>query len=252
MVMNPAGLVAGKSVIVTGGGSGIGRATVLLLVNEGAKVVLGDIDVAGGEETARLAAEAGGEAGFVRTDVAKTADVDALVNRAVALFGRLDGAVNNAGIDMEADPAMQWEESTYDRMAEVNGKSIFTCLKREIAQMVPQAGGSIVNIGSIVSFAGAPGRPAYVACKHAAIGLTRTAALEFAKNNIRVNAVCPGGILTPLMEKDQALKAAVAAANPMGRLGDANEVAEAVVWLLSDRSSYVNGHSIVIDGGFTA
>lgn len=252
MVKNGAGLVAGKSVIVTGGGSGIGRATVLLLVEEGAKVVLGDIDVAGGEETVRLASEIGGEAEFLRTDVAVPADITALVDRAVERFGNLDGAVNNAGIDPEADPVRQWDDSAYDQVTAVNGKSIFSCLQREIAQMLRQGGGSIVNIGSIVSFSGAPGRPAYVAAKHALIGLMQTAALQYASGGIRVNAVCPGGILTPLMEKDQALKAAVAAGNPMGRLGEAREVAEAVVWLLSDRSSYVNGHSIVIDGGFTA
>lgn len=247
-----AGLVAGKAVIVTGGGSGIGRAAVLLLAEEGANVVFGDIDVAGGEETARLAEGLAGSAEFLRTDVTVGDDIAALVDLAVSRHGRLDGALNNAGIDPEADTSRQWTESAYDQVTTVNGKSIFLSLQHEIAQMAKQGGGAIVNIGSIVSFSGAPGRAGYVAAKHAVIGLTRTAALEFAGKGIRVNAVCPGGILTPLMEKDQDLKAAVAAANPMGRLGESREVAEAVAWLLSDRSSYVNGQSIVIDGGYSA
>jgi len=246
------GLVAGKSILVTGAGSGIGQATAILLAREGAGVVLGDVDEFGGEETVRRIKAAGGNACFLRTDVAVAADLDALIALATERFGRLDGAVNNAGIDPEADPAMRWEEAAYDRLAAVNGKSVFLCMQREIAEMRRGSGGSIVNIGSIVSFGGAPGRPAYVAFKHAVIGLTRTAALEFAGAGIRVNAVCPGGISTPLMEKDQALKKAVADSNPMRRLGEASEVAECIAWLLSDRSSYVNGHSIVVDGGVMA
>jgi NAD(P)-dependent dehydrogenase (short-subunit alcohol dehydrogenase family) len=246
------GLVAGKAILVTGGGSGIGRAAAVLVAREGAGVVLGDVDVAGGEETVRLIASAGGQAEFLRTDVTCGADLDALIALTVKRFGRLDGAVNNAGIDPEANPAMQWEEAAYDQLAAVNGKSVFLCMKREIAEMRRGAGGAIVNIGSIVSFAGAPGRPAYVAFKHAVIGLTRTAALEFAGAGIRVNAVCPGGTRTPLMGKDQALMHAVAASNPMRRLGEAAEIAECIVWLLSDRASYVNGQALVVDGGVSA
>ncbi|MDB5714506.1 MAG: 3-oxoacyl-ACP reductase [Sphingomonadales bacterium] len=252
MTSERTGMVAGKSVVVTGGGSGIGRATALLLVEEGARVIIGDVDVEGGRETVRQAQALGGEIVFLRTDVGVASDLQALIDAAVGQFGCLNGAVNNAGIDPEADPAQAWEESSYDRVAATNGKSVFVGMKLQIAQMLRDGGGSIVNTGSIVSFSGAPGRPAYVACKHALIGLTQTAALEFGGRGIRANAVCPGGILTPLMEKDQGLKAAIAASNPMGRLGDAREVAEAVVWLLSDRSSYVNGHGIVIDGGVSA
>ena len=248
-----AGLVSGKSVLVTGAGSGIGRATALLLAEEGAKVMVGDVDAAGGQETVNQVEAAGGTAHFIRVNVGSPSDVLKAVQHTVATFGRLDGAVNNAGIDPEADVTSPWEEEVYDKVTRVNGRGLFLCLKYELAQLLLQpSGGAIVNIGSVASFGGAPGRPGYVANKHAVIGLTRTAAIEYAARKIRVNAVCPGGTLTPLMEKDPRVIAFVEQNSPIRRLATPREMAEPIVWLISDRSSYVNGHGLVVDGGVLA
>lgn len=247
------GLVHGKSVLVTGAGSGIGRATALLLAEEGAQVMVTDINAGNSEETVRQVKAAGGTAHWISVDVASPQDVRKAVQHIVATFGRLDGAVNNAGIDPEADVSSPWEEEVYDKVTRVNGRGLFLCLKYELAQLLQQpSGGAIVNIGSVASFGGAPGRPGYVANKHAVIGLTRTAAIEHAAKKIRVNAVCPGGTLTPLMEKDPRVIAFVEQNSPIRRLAAPREIAEAIVWLISDRSSYVNGHGLVVDGGVLA
>jgi NAD(P)-dependent dehydrogenase (short-subunit alcohol dehydrogenase family) len=252
-MMTMTGLVQGKSVLVTGAGSGIGRATALLLADEGAQVMITDINEAAGQETAKQVEAAGGTAHSITADIASPRDVLEAVRRTVAAFGRLDGAVNNAGIDPEADVSSPWEEEVYDKVTRVNGRGLFLCLKYELAQLLLQPnGGAIVNIGSVASFAGAPGRPGYVANKHAVIGLTRTAAIEYAARKIRVNAVCPGGTLTPLMEKDPRVIAFVEQNSPIRRLAAPREIAEAIVWLISDRSSYVNGHGLVVDGGVLA
>jgi NAD(P)-dependent dehydrogenase (short-subunit alcohol dehydrogenase family) len=247
------GLVDGKSVLVTGAGSGIGRATALLLAEEGARVMVADIDAAGSEETCRQVTAAGGEARSITLDIAQPQDVLKAVQQTVAAFGRLDGAVNNAGIDPEASVTSPWEEEVYDKVTRVNGRGMFLCLKYELAQLLQQpTGGSIVNVGSVASFGGFPGRPGYVANKHAVIGLTRTAAIEGAAKKIRVNAVCPGGTLTPLMGNDPRVIAFVEENSPIRRLATAREIAEPIVWLISDRSSYVNGHGLVVDGGVLA
>jgi NAD(P)-dependent dehydrogenase (short-subunit alcohol dehydrogenase family) len=252
-MMTMTGLVQGKSVLVTGAGSGIGRATALLLADEGAQVMITDINEAAGQETAKQVEAAGGTAHSITADIASPRDVLEAVRRTVAAFGRLDGAVNNAGIDPEADVSSPWEEEVYDKVTRVNGRGLFLCLKYELAQLLLQPnGGAIVNIGSVASFGGAPGRPGYVANKHAVIGLTRTAAIEYAARKIRVNAVCPGGTLTPLMEKDPRVIAFVEQNSPIRRLAAPREIAEAIVWLISDRSSYVNGHGLVVDGGVLA
>jgi NAD(P)-dependent dehydrogenase (short-subunit alcohol dehydrogenase family) len=251
--MTMTGLVHGKSVLVTGAGSGIGRATALLLAEEGAQVMVTDINAGNSEETVRQVKAAGGIAQWISADIASSQDVLKAVQHTVATFGRLDGAVNNAGIDPEADVSSPWEEEVYDKVTRVNGRGLFLCLKYELAQLLKQpSGGAIVNIGSVASFGGAPGRPGYVANKHAVIGLTRTAAIEHAAKRIRVNAVCPGGTLTPLMEKDPRVIAFVEQNSPIRRLAAPREVAEAIVWLISDRSSYVNGHGLVVDGGVLA
>jgi NAD(P)-dependent dehydrogenase (short-subunit alcohol dehydrogenase family) len=251
--MTMTGLVHGKSVLVTGAGSGIGRATALLLAEEGAQVMVTDINAGNSEETVRQVKAAGGTAHWISVDVASPQDVRKAVQHIVATFGRLDGAVNNAGIDPEADVSSPWEEEVYDKVTRVNGRGLFLCLKYELAQLLQQpSGGAIVNIGSVASFGGAPGRPGYVANKHAVIGLTRTAAIEHAAKKIRVNAVCPGGTLTPLMEKDPRVIAFVEQNSPIRRLAAPREIAEAIVWLISDRSSYVNGHGLVVDGGVLA
>jgi NAD(P)-dependent dehydrogenase (short-subunit alcohol dehydrogenase family) len=247
------GLVHGKSVLVTGAGSGIGRATALLLAEEGANVMVTDINAAAGQETVKQVEAAGGTAQSIAVDIASPQDVLKAVQHTVATFGRLDGAVNNAGIDPEGEVSSPWEEEVYDKVTRVNGRGLFLCLKYELAQLLLQpSGGAIVNIGSVASFGGAPGRPGYVANKHAVIGLTRTAAIEHAARKIRVNAVCPGGTLTPLMEKDPRVIAFVEQNSPIRRLAAPREIAEAIVWLISDRSSYVNGHGLVVDGGVLA
>lgn len=248
-----AGLVREKAVLVTGAGSGIGRATALLLAEEGARVMVADIDAAGAKETADQVNAAGGSAHSITMDIASAPDVIRAVQHTVATFGRLDGAVNNAGIDPEGTASCPWEEEVYDKVTRVNGRGLFLCLKYELAQLLDQpTGGAIVNIGSVASFGGAAGRPGYVANKHAVIGLTRTAAIEYAAKKIRVNAVCPGGTLTPLMEKDPRVIAFVEQNSPIRRLAAPREIAEAIVWLISDRSSYVNGHGLVVDGGVLA
>jgi NAD(P)-dependent dehydrogenase (short-subunit alcohol dehydrogenase family) len=225
----------------------------LLLAQEGASVVVTDINVAGGEETVRRVKAAKGVAHFLTLDIASPTDVRDGIHRAVELLGRLDGAVNNAGIDPEANVSSPWEEDVFDKVSRVNARGVFLCLKYELAQLTRQpSGGAIVNVGSVASFGAAPGRPGYVACKHAVIGMMRTAAIEFAARNIRVNAVCPGGTLTPLMEKDPAVIKFVEQNSPIRRLAQAKEVAEPIVWLLSNRASYVNGHALVVDGGVLA
>ena len=239
--------------VVTGGGSGIGRVTALMFVREGAKVVIADISVEGGEETVRMIKKAGGEAIFVKTDVSKAGEVEALINKTAEVYGRLDCAFNNAGIfPKEAYTAVCTEED-FDRGMSINLKGVWLCMKYEIPQMLKQKKGAIVNAASAAGMVSFPGFLVYVASKHGILGLTKTAALEYAKDGIRINAVCPGIIragmtlnnLTPEVEKEQAAR------EPIGRMGTAEEVAEAVVWLCSDAASFVIGHPMLIDGGYS-
>ena len=246
----------GKVVLVTGGSAGIGRAAVLAYARAGARVVIGDINVAEGEETVHAVEEAGGEAAFIRTDVSQRSDVEALVEGAIARFGRLDCAFNNAGVDNRHFPVGELPEAEWDRVIGINLKGMMFCLRYEIPRMVAFGGGAIVNSSSVVGLIGSPVSAAYISSKHGITGLTRSAALDYANKGIRVNAVCPGVIRTAIIEAylketpDAAAQLATQA--PMGRMGSPEEVAAAVVWLSSDEASFVNGQTLAIDGGWTA
>lgn len=247
---------SGKVALVTGAGSGIGRATALRFAEAGAKVVVADISVDGGEATVAQIRAAGGDATFVKTNVALAADVEALVTATVLTYGRLDCAFNNAGIEGTAARTTDCTEENWDRTLAVNLKGIWLCMKYEIAQMLKQGGGSIVNASSAAGLVGFFGLPAYVASKHGVIGLTKVAALEFAKKGIRVNATCPGIIETALIDRltggNSESTDRLIAAEPIGRMGQPAEVAECVLWLCSDAASFVTGHALSVDGGWVA
>jgi len=246
----------GKVAIVTGASSGIGRATALAFAREGARVVVADVLVAGGDETVRTIKKAGGQAIFIKTDVSRTTDVQAMVERAVRKYGRLDYAFNNAGIEGTAAPIADSSEENFDRVIGINLKGVWLCMKYEIPEMLKHKGGAIVNCSSIAGLVGFPGVTPYVASKHGVVGLTKAAALEYAKAGIRINAVCPGVIRTPMIERFTGGKAEaeaqLIAAEPVGRIGTPEEIAEAVVWLCSDAASFVTGHPMAVDGGWVA
>lgn len=252
-----AGSVAGKVVLVTGAGSGIGRATALACAREGAQVVVADRVVEAGQETVAMVQQAGGEARFVEVDVTQTASVEAMIAAAVAAYGRIDCAHNNAGIEGVFATTADYPEEDWDRVMAVNLKGVWLCMRAEIPQMLQQGGGAIVNTASLAGLVGAKRMPAYVASKHGVAGLTKTAALEYAKSGIRVNAVCPGVIHTSMVDRmflnrRPELEGRLAKAEPVGRLGKPEEVAEAVVWLCSDAASFVTGHTMTVDGGMSA
>ena len=253
-----AGSLEGKVALVTGGSSGIGRASALAFVREGAKVVVADVDIAGGEETLRRIKEMGGEAILVRADVSSATDVEAMVKHPVETFGRVDCAFNNAGISVPVrGPMHEFPEEMWDRVVSINMKGVWLCMKYEMPHMLLAGGGTIVNTASIMGLVGSPtGNMAYNASKHAVVGMTKTAAIEYAQSGIRVNAVCPGYILTPLVEQgilsDPGQEEQVTKRHPMGRLGKPEEIAESVVWLCSDAASFVTGHTMTIDGGYVA
>lgn len=248
--------MTGKTALVTGGGSGIGRATALAFAQAGANVVVADVDCAGGEETVALMERLAGVGFFVLADVSKSSEVDALVKATVAKFGRLDCALNNAGIQGDLSPTAQCSEENWDRIIGANLKGVWLCLKYEIAQMLKQGGGAIVNNASNFGLVGSKGMPAYSAAKHGVVGLTKTAAIEYAQAGIRINAVCPGPVQTPLVEKIIALQPEIVAAiterEPIGRMGQPNEIASAVLWLCSDQASFVVGSILSVDGGYVA
>jgi len=246
----------GKVALVTGGANGIGRATALAFAREGARVVVSDIDDAGGAESVRLIAEDGGEAEYVRADVSRPDDVRSLMERTVAAFGRLDFAFNNAGIEGQSAPTDECSEENWDRVMAINLKGVWLCMKEQIPHMLRQGGGAIVNCSSIAGVIGFPGIPAYTASKHGLVGLTKAAALEYATRGIRVNAVCPGVIRTAMIERFTAgsaeAEAAMAGGAPMERMGTPEEIASAVLWLCSPGAAFVTGHPLVADGGWVA
>ena len=251
-----AGQLAGKVALITGGSAGIGRATALMFAREGAKVVVADVVVEGGEETVGMIKKANGEAIFVKADVSQATEVEALINQAVETYGRLDCAYNNAGVEGAMVLTADYAEEEWDRVININLKGVWLCLKYEIPQMLKQGSGAIVNTSSIAGLIGFGTMPAYVASKHGVAGLTKTAALEYAKSGIRVNAVCPGSINTAMVDrmvagKDE-LRTQIIGLEPVGRQGTPEEVAEAVVWLCSDAASFVTGHTMTVDGGWVA
>ena len=246
----------GKVGLVTGGTSGIGRETAILFAKAGAKVVVAGRREKEGEETIELVRAAGGDGLFVKADVSKASEVEALVQQTVEKFGRLDVAFNNAGIEGVLAPIVRQSEEDWDRTISINLKGVWLCLKYEIRQMLSQGGGgAIVNMASINGLIGAIGAAAYSASKHGVIGLTQTAALENAKSGIRINAVCPGFIETPMADRIfrvPGLQKYVLSCHPIGRFGRPTEIAEAVVWMCSDRASFMTGQSLVLDGGLLA
>ena len=251
-----AGRLDGKIALITGAGSGIGRASALTFAREGAKVAVADKLVDGGRETVRMVEAAGGTASFIEVDVSDAASVEAMVAATVDTYGRLDCAYNNAGIEGQVAPTDSYADDMFDKVIAVNLTGVWLCMKYEIPRLLEQGGGAIVNTASGAGLIGVAGLSAYVASKHGVIGLTKTAALEYAKSGVRVNAVCPGLIQTPMVERltaDQPqLGEALVAMEPVGRTGRPEEIAESVVWLCSDAASFVTGHAMSVDGGFVA
>lgn len=247
---------SGKVVLITGAGSGLGRASALLFAQQGATVVVSDVNEAGGHETVQLLKEIGGEAMFIACNVANETQVDALVKQTVESYGRLDCAVNNAGIGGLWNPTHTYPAANFEKVMAVNTTGVFFCMRAELQVMLKQGTGAIVNVSSVAGLNGFPNNIAYAASKHAVVGLTRTAALEYAKKGIRVNAVNPVFTITPMVtgmfEVIGDFKDKLEAAIPMKRFGQPNEVAEAIVWLCSDAASFITGHCLPIDGGMTA
>lgn len=246
----------GKVALVTGGGGGIGSATAIAFARAGAQVVVADIAEASGQSTVAAIGAAGGQALFVRADITQACEVGDLVATTVAQFGRLDYAFNNAGIEEEHARLADSDEALFDRMMAINVKGVWLCMQHELRQMLRQGGGAIVNTASVAGLVGAPKHAIYGASKHAVIGLTRSAAAEYARMGIRINAVCPGVIRTAMFERviDQGLadEQSIRRLHPIGRIGEVDEVANAVLWLCSDQSSFVTGHALTVDGGMTA
>ena len=252
------GTLEGKVALVTGGASGIGRATALIFAREGAKLIIADMNEDGGQQTVHMITENGGDAIFVQVDVAQATEVEAMIGKAVETYGRLDCAHNNAGIAGRIRaPLHECPEDVWDHVLNINLKGVWLCMKYEIIQMLKQGGGAIANTASIMGLVGSwSGTSAYNASKHGVVGLTKTAALEYAKAGLRVNAVCPGYIRTPLIEAALEIRPEmedqIIARHPIGRMGGPEEIAEAVVWLCSDAASFVTGHTMTVDGGYVA
>jgi NAD(P)-dependent dehydrogenase (short-subunit alcohol dehydrogenase family) len=245
----------GQSVIVTGAGSGIGRATVLAFALEGAQLLVCDVNHAQGEETVALARQQGARAEFLHCDVARARDCAAMVERACERFGRLDVAFNNAGINLAVAPIAEVEETDWQRIVATNLTGVFLCMKYEVPAMKQTGGGKIINTASVGGLIGTAGVTAYCATKHGVVGLTKSAALDHIKDGVRINAICPGGTLTPMLRewfKHPEVERAAIAGTPLGRMADPAEIARAVLFLASEDSSFMVGHALVADGGLTA
>ncbi|MDQ1834182.1 SDR family oxidoreductase [Massilia scottii] len=246
----------GKVVLVTGAAGGIGRAAAVAFGRAGACVVVADTSVDGGHATAAMIVENGGKALFVQCNVTRAAEVEALIDKTVAYYGRLDCAFNNAGVEEEHLPLADADEALFDRIMNVNVKGTWLCMKYEIRQMLKQGSGSIVNTASVAGLVGAPTQPIYAASKHAVVGMTKTAAAEYAREGIRINSVCPGVVNTPMMgralEREPLREKKLRNVHPMGRFAEPVEIANAAMWLCSDQSSFVTGHQLAVDGGLTA
>lgn len=244
-----------RVIVVTGGGGGLGLAAARLLARRGAALVIADIDEESGEDAVRSISDIGGRAAFVRTDVAVEEDARAMVEFAVATFGGLHGAFNNAGIVGPVVPLAEVPADEWRRALDINLNGVFHCLKHELAYMGDHGGGAIVNTSSAAGAVGVPLSAAYASSKHGVVGLTRCAALDYAQLGIRVNAVLPGSFMSPLLERvfeDAEIRTRIEGGHPMGRVGDVSEIAETVAWLLSDASSFMTGACINHDGGYTA
>jgi NAD(P)-dependent dehydrogenase (short-subunit alcohol dehydrogenase family) len=250
------GMLEGKVALITGAGSGIGRASGVLFAREGAKLILSDVNVKGGQETLEMVKKEGGEGIFVRTDVTQRDEVNAMVKKGVETFGRLDCAFNCAGIAGNLEPFLETTENDWERVISTNLKGHWHLMKAEIPEMLKVGKGAIVNIASICGKVGLVNNTFYCAARFGDIGMTKTVALELAEKGIRVNAVAPGGVDTPLFHSftqgDKAVQDHIRGLHPMKRLARPEEVAEAACWLLSDRSSFTTGHVLMVDGGVTA
>ncbi len=251
----------GKIALITGGSSGIGQATAVAFAREGARIVIASRRVKESEETIKLVKEAGSDGISVKTDVSQEAEVRAMVEKTIKAYGRLDYAFNNAGIEGDVAPLAEQNVGNYEAVLGINVRGVFFSMKYEIPQMLKNGGGAIVNMSSVGGLIGFPGFSLYIASKHAVLGLTKTAALEYAKSGIRINAVSPAVIETDMVDrfvgkigvgKEGEMRQQLAAMHPMGRTGKPEEIASAVLYLCSDGASFVTGHTLVIDGGFTA
>lgn len=254
MAENNKRMYEGKVAFVTGAGSGIGRAAALVFAREGASVAISDIHKGRAEQTAHMVEERGGKALAMPCDVSRDDDVRAAVEKTVQAFGRLDSAFNNAGVEEKSSMTADVTVEEWDRILAINLRGVFLCMKSEIPRMLQRGGGAIVNCSSVAGLVGFEGIPAYTASKHGIVGLTKTAALDYAKSKIRVNAVCPGVIDTPMVERfiggNPKMQEIMLALEPVGRLGKPEEIGEAVAWLCSDAASFVTGQAVAVDGGF--